>query len=200
MLISGFYYTILTIFHFPFPYPTFTCPRFLFALSLDLPKMGLRKKLVNAAIVFFAFTILNFLRNSSSQHASKALNVLVGQDSSFNGYETHGMSNVSELSRRDDYSCGPGNPCSNGACCGVSGYCGYGSTYCGTGCTSNCNAVAECGIDASPAGKTCPLNTCCSQCGFCGTTEVGKKGSIRCDCRLISARTFAQTSANPIVF
>jgi hypothetical protein len=29
------------------------------------------------------------------------------------------------LSRRD-YTCGPGNPCSNGACCGVSGFCGYG--------------------------------------------------------------------------
>lgn len=200
MLISWFYCTILTIFLFPFPYPTFTCSRFFFALSLDLPKMGLRKKLVNAAIVFFAFTILNTLRNSSSQYASKALNVLVSRDSSFNGYDTHGMSNVSELSRRDDYSCGPGNPCSNGACCGASGYCGYGSTYCGTGCTSNCNAVAECGIDASPAGKTCPLNTCCSQYGFCGTTKVGKKGSIRFDCRLISARTFAQTIANPIAF
>jgi len=35
-------------------------------------------------------------------------------------------SNQSMLMRRDDYSCGPGNPCSNGACCGVSGYCGYG--------------------------------------------------------------------------
>ena len=61
------------------------------------------------------------------------------------------------LVKGDAYSCGPGNPCSNGACCGVSGYCGehlslsllhsapyqlfdvvgYGPTYCGTGCTSN---------------------------------------------------------------
>lgn len=83
-------------------------------------------------------------------------------------------SNASMLMRRDDYSCGPGNPCSNGACCGASGYCGYGKTYCGDGCVSNCKAVAECGKDASPSGKKCPLNTCCSQYGFCGTTEVSK--------------------------
>jgi hypothetical protein len=152
---------------------------------------------VNAAIVFFACIVLNFLRNRSSQHASKALNVVVGRDSS---YETHGISNASEFIRRDDYSCGVGKPCANGACCGPSGFCGYGSAYCGTGCTSNCKAVAECGIDASPSGKTCPLNTCCSQYGFCGTTGVRQNGSIRCDYQLISDRTFAPTSANPIVF
>jgi hypothetical protein len=31
----------------------------------------------------------------------------------------------SELRRRD-FTCGPGQPCSNGACCGSSGFCGYG--------------------------------------------------------------------------
>lgn len=41
------------------------------------------------------------------------------------GDSTYQTANAS-LVRRDDYSCGPGNPCSNGACCGVSGYCGYG--------------------------------------------------------------------------
>ena len=30
------------------------------------------------------------------------------------------------LERRQTYQCGPGNPCTNGACCGASGYCGYG--------------------------------------------------------------------------
>lgn len=83
--------------------------------------------------------------------------------------------------RRDDsYSCSSSNPCSNGACCGASGYCGYGRicvlnhcsrtmilicligpTYCGTGCLSNCNATAECGQYASTVNKTCPLNTWC---------------------------------------
>jgi hypothetical protein len=37
------------------------------------------------------------------------------------------------LERRQTYQCGPGNPCSNGACCGSAGFCGYGPTYCGTG-------------------------------------------------------------------
>lgn len=73
---------------------------------------------------------------------------------------------IDVLARRDDYSCSASNPCSNGACCGAGGYCGYGSTYCGTGCVSNCNATAECGKDASTPGKTCPLNTCCSEFGF----------------------------------
>lgn len=72
------------------------------------------------------------------------------------------------ISARDDYSCSASNPCSNGACCGASGYCGYGDTYCGKGCVSNCDAVAECGKDAQPANKTCPLNTCCSEFGFVG--------------------------------
>jgi hypothetical protein len=62
------------------------------------------------------------------------------------------------LKPRDDYSCSKSNPCSNGACCGAGGYCGYGDTYCGNGCLSNCDAVAECGKDASPKNATCPLN------------------------------------------
>ena len=70
------------------------------------------------------------------------------------------------LVRRDDYSCGPDKPCKNGACCGKSGYCGYGPTYCGDGCASNCGAVAECGQYAKEPGKKCPLNTCCSEFGF----------------------------------
>ncbi|KAF7304029.1 hypothetical protein MIND_00634200 [Mycena indigotica] len=69
-------------------------------------------------------------------------------------------------------SCTPDIPCSNGACCnGKSGFCGFGSKFCGTDvCTSNCNAKAECGVDAPPENTTCPLNVCCSQFGFCGTT------------------------------
>lgn len=85
-------------------------------------------------------------------------------------------SNHSSLVRRaeDDYSCRAGHPCHNGACCGASGYCGYGPTYCGTGCIWNCKASAECGQYSTPAGKKCPLNTCCSKHGFCGTTKVGR--------------------------
>ncbi|KAF9874970.1 bacteriodes thetaiotaomicron symbiotic chitinase [Colletotrichum karsti] len=88
----------------------------------------------------------------------------------------------SPLVRRQDYSCGPGRPCSNGACCGKSGFCGYGATYCGSGCVSNCNAVAECGQNAKPAGKKCPLNTCCSEFGFCGTTKDFCTGKCQSNC------------------
>lgn len=76
------------------------------------------------------------------------------------------------LTRRDEYSCGEDAPCPNGACCGKNGYCGYGDVYCGTSgaspndaCWSNCNATAECGINAAVVNTTCPLNVCCSQYG-----------------------------------
>ncbi|KAL1963091.1 hypothetical protein VTN77DRAFT_8737 [Rasamsonia byssochlamydoides] len=68
--------------------------------------------------------------------------------------------------------CAPGQPCTNGACCSTSGYCGYGPDYCSSSvCISNCNATAECGQYAAPSQQNCPLNVCCSQYGFCGTTD-----------------------------
>ncbi|KAH8655299.1 hypothetical protein BX600DRAFT_525229 [Xylariales sp. PMI_506] len=70
----------------------------------------------------------------------------------------------------DGYQCGPDSPCTNGACCGESGWCGYGPDYCGDGCQSDCDATAECGQYAESADQECPLNVCCSQWGFCGTT------------------------------
>ncbi|KAF3055152.1 Killer toxin subunits alpha/beta [Daldinia childiae] len=51
------------------------------------------------------------------------------------------------------------------------GYCGYGPKYCGNGCSSNCDAHAECGQYSEPPNQECPLNACCSQFGFCGTTK-----------------------------
>jgi chitinase len=58
------------------------------------------------------------------------------------------------------------------------GYCNYGPEACGTNgqspnddCWSNCDAKAECDRFADPPNKECPLNVCCSQCGFCGMTE-----------------------------
>uniref|UniRef100_A0A0N7HV81 chitinase n=1 Tax=Hypocrella siamensis TaxID=696354 RepID=A0A0N7HV81_9HYPO len=90
---------------------------------------------------------------------------------------------LSTLSAREDYTCGPGRPCSNKACCGESGNCSYGASYCGKGCTSNCDSVAECGKDSKDGKTTCPLNTCCSQYGFCGTTKefCGKGCQSNCD-------------------
>ena len=89
------------------------------------------------------------------------------------------LSDLNVLTDTDDtYACNKTNPCSNGACCAKAGYCGFGDKYCGTTdespndvCWSNCDAHAECGKDALPAGKGCPLNVCCSPFGFCGTTS-----------------------------
>lgn len=78
----------------------------------------------------------------------------------------------------DPYSCNENKPCSNGACCAKSGYCGFGEKSCGTNgqspndvCWSNCDAHAECGRNSDPPNKECPLNVCCSQFGFCGMTN-----------------------------
>ncbi|KAF3286577.1 hypothetical protein TWF970_008429 [Orbilia oligospora] len=90
------------------------------------------------------------------------------------------------LNKRQDYSCGPGRPCHNGACCGPSGWCGYGPLSCGTGCSSNCDAKAECGQYAEPPGKTCPLNVCCSQHGFCGTTSDFCDDNCQSNCGEVS--------------
>ncbi|KAJ5658730.1 CAZyme family GH18, partial [Penicillium longicatenatum] len=50
--------------------------------------------------------------------------------------------------------------------------CGYDPVNsCGDTCVSNCNATAECGKWAATKGAECPLNVCCSQFGFCGTTS-----------------------------
>jgi chitinase len=84
----------------------------------------------------------------------------------------------------DPYTCGKDRPCSNGACCGASGNCGYAPAYCGEGCISNCNATAECGQYAATPGKTCPLNACCSEHGFCGTTELFCKPGCQSNCIL----------------
>jgi chitinase len=78
----------------------------------------------------------------------------------------------------DDNSCSETKRCSNHACCGRAGYCGYGPDYCGTTgkspndrCWSDCDAHAECGRYAEIPGATCPLNVCCSEFGFCGVTQ-----------------------------
>jgi hypothetical protein len=42
-------------------------------------------------------------------------------------YAEH-VASTSTLFRRD-YTCGPGKPCANGACCGASGFCGYGKNH-----------------------------------------------------------------------
>lgn len=54
------------------------------------------------------------------------------------------------------------------------GICGMGPKFCGDGCTSDCGRKSDCdagwGMQWSKAGP-CPLNVCCSEFGFCGTTQ-----------------------------
>ncbi|SCO15302.1 related to chitinase [Fusarium fujikuroi] len=81
------------------------------------------------------------------------------------------LSAAAGASGTGDFSCGPTKPCSNKACCGKDGWCGFGDKYCGKGCQSHCDAKADCGVNAATPGQTCPLNVCCSEFGFCGTTS-----------------------------
>lgn len=98
-------------------------------------------------------------------------------------YQVHAPpSNRSLHPRDDDYSCSKDNPCSNSACCGAEGYCGYGPTYCDNGCQANCDAHAECGEFAKTPGLRCPLNVCCSEFGFCGTTKGFCEGNCQSNC------------------
>ncbi|KAJ6018170.1 class V chitinase [Penicillium sp. IBT 35674x] len=79
------------------------------------------------------------------------------------------------LSKRDTLptgTCAPGTPCVNGACCSTTGVCSYAPSSCAADvCISNCNATAPCGEYAVSGEGNCPLNVCCSQYGFCGTTS-----------------------------
>ncbi|CAG8910037.1 unnamed protein product [Penicillium egyptiacum] len=129
-----------------------------------------------AIFAFFVFQNANLPRLPARFSTSHNL-----QDSSFvKDGETGELEsrNYTRLDRRatdvnqdQSYTCTKDKPCSNGACCGESGVCGYGPTYCGTGCTSNCDAHAPCGQYSKSGISTCSLNVCCSQYGFCGTTS-----------------------------
>lgn len=76
------------------------------------------------------------------------------------------------------------------------GVCGGGPDFCGKGCVSECSWKSECdpgwGAQWSNA-TTCPLNVCCSDFGFCGTTVDFCKGKVvsspECGGRSADART-----------
>ncbi|KAH8812727.1 chitinase [Xylogone sp. PMI_703] len=76
------------------------------------------------------------------------------------------------------YTCTATQKCASGCCrleADGTGNCGLGPTFCGKGnCTSTCDQKAECdpgwGSQWSTA-EACPLNVCCSEYGFCGTTS-----------------------------
>ncbi|PYH81904.1 chitinase [Aspergillus uvarum CBS 121591] len=81
-----------------------------------------------------------------------------------------------------DYTCSETKPCDLGCCSkrglsltSGSGVCGLGPKFCASDvCISSCDYKSECdpgwGMQWSNT-STCPLNVCCSQYGFCGTTS-----------------------------
>lgn len=76
-------------------------------------------------------------------------------------------SNTTQLVSRDlgVGMCDEHTPCTNKACCGADGRCGYSPDQCGKGCRFNCDAKAECGQYAPQGSQKCPLNVCCSEFG-----------------------------------
>lgn len=144
---------------------------------------------VTIILALAPFLSLGHSHSIRHHHHPRSLNATLNPN--FGGYnlrattvttitgQTGGSSASSDSS---DFSCGPGKECSNGACCGESGWCGYGPVYCGDGCQSNCDAKAACGQYAGVANQTCPLNVCCSEFGFCGTTTEFCSGKCQSNC------------------
>ncbi|KAG9228463.1 glycoside hydrolase superfamily [Amylocarpus encephaloides] len=105
---------------------------------------------------------------------------LVESQSTTNDRRHSGISKVVSLSVALAQ-CGPGTPCVDGSCCNSVGKCGFKPYNCKTTgtttCISNCEAQANCGVDSLNGAQKCPLNTCCSYFGYCGTTDVFCKGA-----------------------
>ncbi|KXS11843.1 hypothetical protein M427DRAFT_72589 [Gonapodya prolifera JEL478] len=84
-----------------------------------------------------------------------------------------------------DGTCGmaAGTMCAAPSCCSQFGFCGANATYCGTGCQTGFGLCAPAGtpgvLAQSTDGtcgagvqKSCPAGLCCSQFGFCGTSDL----------------------------
>ncbi|EFQ31850.1 glycosyl hydrolase family 18 [Colletotrichum graminicola] len=86
------------------------------------------------------------------------------------------LSLIAPIHAQDIPICSASVPCEDG-CCNKSGLCGLGPDYCSKStCVNNCDRKAQC--DPGGFGEdyvvktTCPLNVCCSEYGYCGTTET----------------------------
>lgn len=164
----------------------------------------------SATIVFAlaSFSLLSLGHSHSIRHHHNPRSLNTSSNPNFEGYNlrattittvTGQTSGSSASSDSGDFTCGPGKECSNGACCGDSGWCGYGLTYCGDGCQSNCNAKAACSKDAAITNQTCPLNVCCSEFGFCGTTNEFCSGKCQSNCEQPKPSTGASNVQKRIV-
>ncbi|KAF2717775.1 glycoside hydrolase family 18 protein [Polychaeton citri CBS 116435] len=155
------------------------------------------RRILNARVFFSLLFVTSFLfalwnRYSIAgdkvqvEHPARGVGSYPSQDETL----LTAYSNASQLVRRDsDYHCTRDTPCPTYACCGSFGdgdvgICGFGPTFCGSDCASQCDAKSECGQYANPPGKKCPLNVCCSQYGFCGSTELFCEDECQSNCVL----------------
>lgn len=170
-------------------------------------KLPIRKtSLFKFLIPFIALCLYFFRRpDSSTAPIERVSELSTGSISQFDDdFSLYSTSNVT-LFKRDQYACKKGTPCKTYACCGSffgtdTGECGFGKfnlsmfdlvfndsigpTFCGTDCDSQCDAKSECGQYADPPGKKCPLNVCCSEFGFCGSTAEFCDSKCQSNCVL----------------
>lgn len=77
------------------------------------------------SLCFAGAFLLVALRSYGGAKIEITSNLLVARHDDLNSaLDASPASNIT-LHRREDYSCSASKPCSNGACCGESGFCGY---------------------------------------------------------------------------
>lgn len=108
------------------------CPVSLYLFCVDMKAPSCSRAYYVAICVAVLSLLYLVLTPAGSQRKPHAL--VARRDTEFLHTDIALGSNHS-IFQRDEYSCSKDKPCSNHACCGESGYCGYGPTYCGKGCT-----------------------------------------------------------------
>ncbi|RFU25496.1 hypothetical protein B7463_g10848, partial [Scytalidium lignicola] len=160
--------------------------------------MGSMAALLLLATIVVGSPILetsNSTRSSNSTATSHSTRISSSQPSSTpltGNARLHGIQFANALFTNgnvvaDDSSlCSASNPCPEG-CCTQFGFCGYGPDFCGSACipeasqNSTCAQKSQCDPGVYPGygtiwgseyalSESCPLQVCCSQFGFCGTT------------------------------
>lgn len=130
-------------------------------LAMALSLFHQRRKTSHLYFVFFVLSVAAVL--FAHYYAPSKVAVTTGEQRDYQLDSHH--HNVSQVARRaDPYFCTKNIPCHTYICCGSffggdTGTCGFGPTYCGSDCVSQCDAKSECGKDADP-----PVN--CYRPGF----------------------------------
>lgn len=79
-----------------------------------------------AFVALLGLVLLLFVDRWPENHEKNQVRLLARDDQL--DVEEEQYSSNATLMRRDDFSCSSGRPCKNGACCGGSGFCGYGES------------------------------------------------------------------------